>query len=429
MKVLVIGGGGREHALVWKISQSKYVDTIFCIPGNGGIAEIAVCIEIDIDNIENIVAFAKNEDIGLVVVGPENPLAMGIVDAFEKSNIPIFGPCQKGSFLETSKVFSKELMDRYKVPTASFKVFTDYADARTYIDMLQPPFVIKADGLCAGKGAYVITDKDEAYKVLKDLMVAFVHGDAGKKVVIEDFLPGIEASYIAFTDGNSILSMLPSQDHKSLFDNDKGPNTGGMGAYTPIPFINSSMEEDIDKNIMGKTISALRNEGIIYKGVLYGGLMLTENNNPYVLEFNVRMGDPETQPILFKMKSDIVPILLACAEGKLDTIKNIEWKDGISICVVVASKGYPDKPEKGKIIEGLDNLKNRNDVMVFHAGTKKVGGKFLTSGGRVLGITAIGNTYDDAIKKVYDAVSCIYFEGMQYRKDIGRKALNKLVKK
>ncbi|MCX5811008.1 MAG: phosphoribosylamine--glycine ligase [Proteobacteria bacterium] len=423
MKVLVIGSGGREHALVWKLSQSQYVDAIFCIPGNGGISEIADCIEMDITNAENVIAFAKKEEIGLVVVGPENALAMGIVDAFEKSGIPIFGPCQKGALLETSKVFAKGLMDKYKVSTASFRVFLNYTDARTYLDSLTPPFVIKADGLCAGKGAYVITNKEEAQKVLKDLMVERIHGDAGSKVVIEEFLPGVEASYISFTDGNSILSMLPSQDHKSLFDDDKGPNTGGMGAYTPIPFINRSLEEKIDKEVMSKTVNALRNEGIIYKGVLYGGLMLSENSNPNVLEFNVRMGDPETQPILFKMKSDIVPILLACTEGKLDTIKNIEWRDGVSICVVLASEGYPENPEKGKIINGLEDLKNKEDIMVFHAGTKKVGSEFFTSGGRVLGVTVIGNTYEDAIKKVYEAVSCINFEGMQYRRDIGRKAL------
>jgi phosphoribosylamine--glycine ligase len=425
MKVLVIGSGGREHALAWKLSQSKYVDSIFCIPGNGGISEIAACIEMDITNAENIIAFARKENIGLVVVGPENPLSLGIVDAFEKSGIPIFGPCQKGAMLETSKVFSKGLMDRYKVSTAPFRVFSSYNDARAYIEDLKLPFVIKADGLCAGKGAYVITDREEALKVLDDLMIARIHGDAGSKVVIEEFLPGIEASYIAFTDGNSILSMLPSQDHKSLFDDDKGPNTGGMGAYTPIPFINKSLENEIDKEIMIKTVNALKDEGIIYKGVLYGGLMLTENNKPCVLEFNVRMGDPETQPILFKMKSDILPILIACAEGKLDTIKNIEWRDGVSICVVLAAGGYPDKPEKGKIIKGLDDLKNKEDIMVFHAGTKKVGNEFLTSGGRVLGVTAIGSTYEDAIKKVYDAVSYINFEGMQYRRDIGRKALVK----
>jgi phosphoribosylamine---glycine ligase len=423
MKVLVIGGGGREHALVWKLSQSIEVDSLFCIPGNGGIAEIADCIEMDAGNIEGIVGFAKREGVGLVVVGPENPLALGIVDVFEGSGIPIFGPRQKGALLETSKVFAKELMDKYNIPTAPFKMFSNYLDARSYVDQLTPPFVIKADGLCAGKGAYVITNKEEPEEVLRDLMVNLIHGDAGRRVIVEEFLPGIEASYIAFTDGKSILRMLPSQDHKALLDDDKGPNTGGMGAYTPIPFINSTMEIEIDKNIMTKTVEALGAEGIVYRGALYGGLMMTDDGKPYVLEFNARMGDPETQPLLFKMKSDILPILLACAEGDLKGLNNIEWHDGVSICVVMASGGYPDKPERGKVIKGLDDLKNRRDVMVFHAGTGMSGSEIITSGGRVLGVTALGNDYEDAIKKVYEAVSCIRFEGMQYRKDIGLKAL------
>ncbi len=423
MKVLVIGSGGREHALVWKLSQSKHVDTIFCVPGNGGISEIAECIEMDAGNIEGITAFAKKEKIGLVVVGPENPLALGIVDAFDNSGIPVFGPCQRGAQLETSKVFAKELMDKYKIPTAPFKVFSRYADAKSYVDGLPVPFVIKADGLCAGKGAYVITDKRETEQVLQDLMVRLIHGDAGKKIIVEQFLPGIEASYIAFTDGKIILPMLPSQDHKALLDDDKGPNTGGMGAYTPVPFISTSMETEIDRDVMAKTIEALSAEGIDFRGALYGGLMLTEGSKPYVLEFNARMGDPETQPLLFKMKSDIFPILLACAEGNLRALSNIGWHDGVSICVVLASKGYPENPEKGKVVRGLQNLKNSKDVVVFHAGTKKIGNEIVTSGGRVLGVTALADSYEDAIKKVYDAVSCIDFEGMQYRKDIAFKAL------
>jgi phosphoribosylamine---glycine ligase len=428
MKVLVIGGGGREHALVWKLSQSKQVDSLFCIPGNGGIAEIADCVEMDAGDIQGVVRFAKKESVGLVVVGPENPLALGIVDAFEDSDIPIFGPRQKGALLETSKVFAKELMDKYNIPTAPFKMFSNYADAKSYVDQLIPPFVIKADGLCAGKGAYVITNRAEPEEILRDLMVNLIHGDAGRRIIVEEFLPGIEASYIAFTDGKSILRMLPSQDHKALFDDDKGPNTGGMGAYTPIPFINSAMEMEIDKSIMTKTVEAMGAEGIVYRGALYGGLMMTDDGQPYVLEFNARMGDPETQPLLFKMKSDILPILLACAEGDLRDLKNIEWHDGVSICVVIASGGYPDKPEKGKVIRGLSSLKNSKDIMVFHAGTKNNGSEIVTSGGRVLGITALGNGYEDAIKKVYEAVSHIDFEGMQYRKDIGLKALRAVKK-
>jgi len=423
MKILVLGGGGREHALIWKLSQSKNVKALYCVPGNGGISEMADCIEMDINDIRGLIDFSKKEHIELVVVGPEGPLASGVVDAFEKEGIPIFGPPKKGAQIETSKIFAKELMDRHKVPTASFETFFKYNDAQTYLKSIQPPYVIKADGLCAGKGAYVIFDKQEGEDVLRALMVELIHGNAGKNVIVEHFLPGVEASYIAFTDGISILPLLASQDHKPLLDDDRGPNTGGMGAYTPIPFINSAMERDINDSIMNRTIHALSNEGIDYKGVLYGGLML-KNNEPYVLEFNARLGDPETQPILFKMESDILPILLACVEGKLDSIKKIEWKSGVSVCVVVASRGYPDKPEKGKIIKGLEKLKNEKDVIVFHAGTKKVGNDYYTSGGRVLGVTVTGETLKDAINKVYEAVSCIEFDGMHYRKDIGRKALN-----
>ena len=424
MKVLVIGGGGREHALVWKISQSKRVQSIFCVPGNGGISEIAECVDKNPNDMDGLAGFVKKEGIDLVIVGPENPLAMGIVDHFERENIPIFGPRKKGAQIEASKVFAKELMDKYKIPTAPFRVFRNFANASEYVNEIGPPFVIKADGLCAGKGAYVVKSRDEGKEILRDIMVNMVHGDAGERVIIEEFLPGVEASYLAFTDGRSIVPMLASQDHKPLLDNDQGPNTGGMGAYTPIPFIDDRMQNEINKTIMKRTIEALESEGASYRGVLYGGLMITGNNKPYVIEFNARLGDPETQPILFKMESDVVPILQACIDGKLDESTTIEWKEGVSVCVVLASKGYPDKTEKGMIIQGLDDLKGDKDVMVFHAGTKKVGNDFYTSGGRVLGVTAGGKTYSDAIKKAYEAVACISFEGMQYRKDIGAKALS-----
>lgn len=423
MKVLIIGGGGREHALAWKISQSKSVKSIYCIPGNGGISDFADCVDISHQDFEGLVRFTKQEHIDLVVVGPENPLALGIVDYFEENNIPIFGPRRIGARIEASKVFAKKLMEKYHVPTASFHIFKDYNKAIEYIDKLDAPFVIKADGLCAGKGAYVIKSKEEGKEVLKDVMVDRIYGDAGDSVIVEEFLPGVEASYLAFTDGKLLLPMLASQDHKPLLDNDKGPNTGGMGAYTPIPFIDGKMELEINNNIMQRTINALKEEGDDYRGVLYGGLMVMGGNKPFVIEFNARLGDPETQPILFKMESDIVPILNSCIERNLKSSMQIKWKDGVSICVVLASKGYPDKTEKGKIIYGLDDLKHVKNVMVFHAGTKKIGNDFYTSGGRVLGVTAIGNTYKDAIEKVYNAVSCIKFEGMQYRKDIGSKAL------
>jgi phosphoribosylamine---glycine ligase len=422
MKVMVIGGGGREHALVWKLSQSRQVDALFCVPGNGGISEIAECVELDVNDVERLAAFSKREGVDLVIVGPENPLAAGITDTFEKEGIPIFGPRKNGAFVETSKIFAKELMQRHNIPTASFKVFSSHADAEQYIRGIVPPYVIKADGLCAGKGAYVIREGLEGEGVLRDVMINRVHGNAGERIVVETFLSGVEASYLAFTDGKSILPLLPSQDHKPLLDDDKGPNTGGMGAYTPIPFVDGPMESDIDERIMKRTIDALRSEGVTYKGVLYGGLMIMDSV-PYVIEFNARLGDPETQPILFKMESDILPIVTACVEENLNAVNGIQWKPGVSVCVVLVSGGYPEKPEKGKKIRGLEDLKNRPDVMVFHAGTKKIGNEFYTSGGRVLGVTAIGDSYGDAIRKVYDAIGCINFEGMHYRKDIGKKAI------
>jgi phosphoribosylamine---glycine ligase len=422
MKVLVIGSGAREHALVWKIARSDMVSAIFCAPGNGGISDLADCIDIPVNDTDGLLRFARQERIGLVVVGPENPLAAGIVDTFQKEDIPIFGPSRKGARIEGSKIFAKELMEANGIPTAPFRVFFDYADALGYARGIEPPYVIKADGLCAGKGAYVIRERMEGEEVLKELMVRKIYGDAGVKIVIEAFLPGIEASYLAFTDGKTILPMLPAQDHKPLLDDDKGPNTGGMGAYTPIPFIDEALEDRIKTDIMLKTIAAMGSEGIEYKGVLYGGLMI-KDKTPYVIEFNARLGDPETQPILFKMESDIVPILLASVEGRLSGIPDIKWKPGVSVCVVLASGGYPESPEKGKVIRGLDELKNRNDVMVFHGGTRKEGDVCYTSGGRVLAVTAMGATQADAMRNVYDAISCIEFEGMQFRKDIGSKAI------
>ncbi len=422
MRVLVIGGGGREHALVWKLSQSPKIGALFCAPGNGGISQIASCVDIGATETETLLAFARKEHIGLVVVGPESALAAGIVDRFEGAGIPVFGPCEAGSRIETSKVFAKALMERYGIPTAPFRTFDAFDPALAYIKGLSLPYVVKADGLAAGKGAYVIKSADEGERTLRELLVDHIHGEAGRRVIVEAFLSGIEASYLVFSDGSSMQRMLPSQDHKALLDNDMGPNTGGMGAYTPLPFIGRAMEESIDASIMKKTIDALRNEGIVYKGVLYGGLML-HDGDPYVLEFNARFGDPETQPILFKMESDLLPVVSACAEGNLGQAGPMAWKEGVAVCVVVASRGYPDRPEKGKLISGLSELEGQKDVAVFHAGTKRRGNEYYTSGGRVLGVTALGSTYRKAIDKVYEAVSCIEFEGMYYRRDIGHKAL------
>ncbi|HVN97603.1 MAG TPA: phosphoribosylamine--glycine ligase [Syntrophorhabdaceae bacterium] len=422
MKILVIGSGGREHALVWKLSQSREVSQIWAVPGNGGISDLAQCVEMDLSDIAGLIEFSRTKKIDLVVVGPENPLANGIVDAFKERGIPIFGPRRKGALIEASKIFAKELMRKNGIPTADFETFADYDKAQAYLDKLQAPFVLKADGLCAGKGVYVIKEKAEAEGVLKKLMVEGLYGEAGRNVVFEKFLSGIEASYLAFTDGTSILPMLPAQDHKPLLDGDKGPNTGGMGAYTPIPFISKELEQEIRESIMLRTIKALAANGVTYEGVLYGGLMLSDGH-PYVIEFNARLGDPETQPILFKMKSDITPILTACVEGRLGSLTQIEWKEGVSICVVIASKGYPEKPEKGRLIKGLDRLKEDDNIMVFHAGTKKVDGQYYTSGGRVLCVTALDKTHEEAMDRVYEAVSKIEFEGMQFRSDIGKKAL------
>lgn len=422
MNILILGSGGREHALVWKLFQSKDVSKIYALPGNGGISDMAECVEMDTGNVANLIEFSQEKGIDLAVIGSESFLAQGLVDAFEEKGIPAFGPGRKGALIEASKIFSKELMVQYGIPTAPFKAFSEYESARTYLEAIQTPFVIKADGLCAGKGAYVIREMSEAGRILKELMVNGIYGEAGKKVVIEEFLPGIEASYLAFTDSTSLLPLLAAQDHKPLLDDDKGPNTGGMGAYTPIPFVSQPLEEEIKNTIMMKTINAMKEKGIKYKGVLYGGLMLL-NGRPLVIEFNARLGDPETQPILFNMKSDLLPILTACVEEKLHTIDKIEWKDGVSVCVVIASKGYPEKPEKGKLIKGLERLKDREDVMVFHAGTKKIDGQYYTNGGRVLCVTVSGKDYQDSIEKAYDAVSKIEFDGMYFRHDIGLKSL------
>ena len=422
MRVLVVGSGGREHALVWKLSQSPRMNALFCAPGNGGISRIATCVDIEPIDVEGLVGLAKRERIDLVVVGPESALAAGVADAFDRVGVRVFGPSRLGAQIETSKVFAKVLMEKYGVPTAPFKTFEDYAAASDYLQKLVPPYVIKADGICAGKGAYVIKERGEGEAALKELLVDKVHGEAGKKVVIEGFLPGVETSYLAFTDGSTLLPMLPSQDHKALLDNDEGPNTGGMGAYTPVPFVDKKMEAHIDSTIMKTMVDGLANEGVLYKGVLYGGLML-DGKKPYVLEFNARFGDPETQPLLYKMESDLLPVLSACAEGNLAGAGPISWKEGVALCVVIASRGYPAKPEKGKVIRGLEALEGLDNVFVFHAGTKRVGDRYYTAGGRVLGVTVLGETHALAVKKAYDAVSLIEFEGMHFRRDIGRKAL------
>ncbi len=422
MKVLVIGGGGREHALAWKLASSPDVGTVYCSPGNGGISDIAQCLDLNLLDFEGVSQFCHKERIELCVVGPENPLAAGIADYLTSAGIPVFGPSAKGALIEASKIFAKTLMGKNAIPTAGFVSFDAFPAAKAYIEQIEPPYVIKADGLCAGKGAYVVHSLSEGAMILDNLMVREIYGEAGKKVIIEEFLKGIEASYIAFTDGKTVLPMLPSQDHKPLYDDDRGPNTGGMGAYTPIPFVDSELEKTINETIMEPVVKAMAQEGIVYKGALYGGLML-QGRMPYVIEFNARLGDPETQPLLFHMESDVLPFLNASVHGRLDKTGPILWKKGVSVSVVLASRGYPEKPEKGKIIHGLSELQNNGNVMVFHCGTARSGKDYVTSGGRVLAVTARGDTYKEAIQTVYDAVQSIHFDGMQYRKDIGKKAL------
>jgi phosphoribosylamine--glycine ligase len=420
MKILVIGGGGREHAIVWKLSQSKVVDKIYCIPGNAGISEVAECLEIESKDISALLDFVKYDWIDLTVVGPEDPLAKGIVDVFQKEGRRIIGPTQAGAQIESSKVFAKDFMKRHKIPTAEYKIFTSYTHAEEYIRLKGTPIVIKADGLAAGKGVFVCQNYDEAVDALRIIMKEKVFGSAGDKVVIEECLKGQEVSYLVFTDGKSIVPMVTSKDHKRLLDNDEGPNTGGMGTFSPNPAVTPELEQEILETVIKPTIKGLKSEGIIYKGILYAGLMIV-NGKPYVLEFNCRFGDPETQVILPRLETDIIDIFMAISEQRLSKV-NVKWSDKASLCVILASEGYPGKYRKGLSIKGLEMVKGLKDVIVFHAGTKfNEEGAIVTSGGRVLGVTALGNDLQEARQKAYSAVGLINFEGMQYRKDIGLK--------
>lgn len=420
MKILIIGSGGREHTLVWKISSSPLVKKIYCAPGNAGISQLAECTPISETDINGLLKFADEKQIDLTIVGPETPLAMGIVDLFSSQGLQIFGPSKKAAELESSKSFAKYLMEKYHIPTAAYQAFDRYHEARKYLDSIAIPIVIKADGLAAGKGAIVCFEREEAQEALNKIMVQRVFGEAGNKVVIEEYLKGQEASVLAFTDGVNVLSLVPAQDHKPIFDGDKGPNTGGMGAYAPAILINDLTLQIIQKKILEPAVKGMALENRPYKGVLYAGLMITAQG-PKVVEFNCRFGDPETQVILPLIQNDIVPILNACINGKAFDVK-IETAHKYSVCVVMASGGYPGSYEKGKQILGLD-YQFDNEVVIFHAGTKFVDGKYVTNGGRVLGITALGNNIREAIKRAYTAVGKIAFDGAYYRKDIGYKAL------
>ncbi len=425
MKVLVVGSGGREHALVWKIAQSKLVKKIFSAPGNGGIAELAETVDIKAEDIEALLKFAKDKRIDLTVVGPEAPLVNGIMDRFSERKLKIFGPTKELAQLEGSKVFAKEMMKRFGVPTADFRVFENPEEAKKYLRQKGVPIVVKADGLAAGKGVIVVRTQDEATDAIERIMVKREFGDSGDRVIMEECLEGDEASILVFSDGKTIIPLDSSQDHKRIFDGDKGSNTGGMGAYSPAPIITEKIFKEIIKKIFRPLVNGLAKEGLFYKGVLYGGLMITKEG-PKVLEFNVRFGDPETQAIIPRMKTDLIEIMEACVEQRLHRIK-IDWDKSSCLCVVIASKGYPDKYEKGKTITGLDEVKKLKDVVVFHAGTVlQSPGIFITNGGRVLGVTALGSDIKNAKARAYEAVKKIDFDGKYFRGDIGYRALGHL---
>jgi phosphoribosylamine--glycine ligase len=421
MKVLVVGGGGREHALCWKISKSPIVKALFCTPGNVGISKHATSVDIKVTDIESMVRFARAEEIDLTVVGPEIPLSLGIVDRFQEENLNIFGPNKAAAEIESSKVYSKNLMKKYDIPTAFFSTFYDYGDAVNWVKEVKPPLVIKADGLAAGKGVIICHTEEESIDALDDIMRSKIFGDSGNRVVIEEFLQGEEVSFIAFTDGENVLPLASSQDHKALLDGDKGPNTGGMGAYSPAPIVTSELHEAIMNQVMIPTVRALKEEGRVYKGILYAGLMI-EGTDIKVLEFNCRFGDPEAQPLLMRMRSDIVPIMRAISRGGVAE-GEFQWYDQASVCVVMASKGYPGDYKKGFQIDRIDDVNDMDGVIVFHSGTSRDGSKIVANGGRVLGVTALGDNIPDAISTAYNAVNHIDCESLYFRTDIGKKAL------
>ncbi len=423
MQILVVGGGGREHALVWKLKQSPRVTKLYAAPGNGGIAGMAECVDISASEVRRLADFAEERAIDLTVVGPELPLTLGIVDEFEGRGLPIFGPNQPAAQLEGSKVFAKRLMRKHNVPTGFFQNFYRPEDAKRYIQEVGAPIVVKADGLAAGKGAIVCQTVSEAVDAVKKIMEDRAFGDAGDKVVVEEYLTGEEASFLAFTDGVTVLPMASCQDHKAAFDEDKGPNTGGMGAYSPAPVVTEAVHQKIMDQIMIPTVKAMAAEGRPYRGVLYAGLMI-QDGNPRVLEFNVRLGDPEWQPLVARMLSDLLPLLEAVVEQRLHEVE-IRWRPEAAVCVVMAAGGYPSAYEQGHEIRGLSEARALEDVLVFHAGTALKDGKLVTHGGRVLGVTGLGKDIPEAMARAYLGVGRIRWENVHYRTDIGKKAVNR----
>jgi len=417
VNILIIGSGGREHALSWKLSQSDDIETIFTAPGNGGTPNN---LPISIDDLDGLIDFAKKNNC-FTVVGPEAPLAAGIVDKFNDNNLKIFGPSKQAAQLESSKIWAKNFMKRNGIPTSRFEIFSDAQKAQKYVESLDYNVVVKADGLAAGKGVIVCGNDKEAKSAIETILIKKTFGDAGNRIIVEERIDGIEASYIALSDGNVAIPMATSQDHKRIFDGDKGPNTGGMGAYSPTPIIDDSLAKKIQVEIIDKTILAMKNEGISFKGFLYAGIMI-HDNKPFVLEYNVRMGDPECQPIMMRMDFDLYDYFVASVDGKLSSMPKPTWKKESAVCVVLASEGYPESYPSDEEISGFDSVSN--DVCIFHAGTKKLDGKILSNGGRVLGVTALGNSLEDAISNAYAAVEKISWPHKYYRKDIGQKGLS-----
>ncbi|MCH8833321.1 MAG: phosphoribosylamine--glycine ligase [Thaumarchaeota archaeon] len=416
VNVLVVGSGGREHALSWKLAQSSLVDKVFTAPGNGGTENN---VPISVDKIDELADFASQNNC-FTVVGPEAPLASGIVDKFNEKKLKIFGPTKNATQLESSKIWAKQFMQRNKILTAEFKIFDDAKQATEYVKSTSRPLVVKADGLAAGKGVLVCDSTEEALAAIETILVKKTFGDAGNKIIIEERIDGIEASYIALCDGNIAIPMASSQDHKRIYDNDRGPNTGGMGAYSPTPIIDDSMAEKIQNQIINKTITAMKKENIPFKGFLYAGVMI-KNGVPYVLEFNVRMGDPECQPITIRMNSDLYDYLNTSVDGTLSSMPPISWNDKTAVCVVLASKGYPESYLKNEEIKGLEQ--HNEGIFVFHAGTKKENNSILSNGGRVLGVTALGDTLESAISNAYSATENISWPNKYCRSDIGKKGL------
>ncbi len=424
MKVLVVGGGGREHALCWKIGQSPLVRSVYCAPGNAGISRHAECFDIGVTEFDSLARFVKEQSVDLTVVGPEQPLCEGIIDFFEKEGLLVFGPSKAAAELEGSKIFSKNLMKKYGIPTGEYFVFSDMGQALAKTAEMEPPFVVKADGLAAGKGVIICRSCEEGEDAVRSMMERAAFGHAGTKVVIEEFLTGEEASFFAFTDGENILPLEPSQDHKPIFDGDRGPNTGGMGAYAPAPLVTDELRLRIIDEVMIPTVRAMKSEGRIYRGILYAGLMI-KGRSFKVLEFNCRFGDPEAQPLLMKMDSDIVPVLYSIARGEMST-EPLEWKDGFCVCVVMASRGYPGSYDKGVELKKAKDFEDTEETVVFHAGTAFSEDKLVTGGGRVLGVTSLGYTIEESIQSAYRVVDLISEESLVYRTDIGRKALLRL---